>query len=93
MAIFTTYTKAQEEFAALCDRAAEDRETVIIQRGDKADVALVSADELDSLVETAYLLRSPKNAERLLTALERAEKGEVPPSTVEDLRRDFLPDE
>jgi len=44
-------------------------------RGAK-DVALVPADELAGLEETAYLLRSPKNARRLLTALRRGEKAE-----------------
>jgi PHD/YefM family antitoxin component YafN of YafNO toxin-antitoxin module len=51
------------------------REPLIRRRGAK-DVALVPADELAGLQETAHLLRSPKNARRLLTALQRAEKPE-----------------
>jgi antitoxin YefM len=93
MAIITTYAKARQTLAELCDRAADDRETVIIQRREKGDVALVSADELNSLVETAYLLRSPKNAKRLLTALNRAEQRALASTSVRDLRRQFLPDE
>jgi antitoxin YefM len=61
---------------------------VIIYRRGEADVALVSADELTALIETAHLLRSPKNAERLLSALGRALKNEVKPTNVEQLRRE-----
>ena len=73
MPIFTSYNDARQNFEKLCDQAADNRETVIIRRRDKCDVALVSADEPNGLLETAYLLRSPKNAARLLTTLERAE--------------------
>ena len=85
----TTYTSARATFAALCDEVASTREPVIIRRRNAEDVALVSADELESLVETAHLLRSPKNAQRLLDALLRAQRQELTPSSVEDLRRDL----
>ncbi len=49
-------------------------------------MALIAADELQSLMETAYLLRSPKNAERLLAALARARAGDTPPMSVETLQ-------
>ncbi len=49
---------------------------------------MIASSELVSLTETAYLLRSPANAERLLTALGRSLKNEVQPLTVEDLRRE-----
>lgn len=67
----TTYTQARAELAALCDEVASTREPVIIRRRNAEDVALVSADELASLLETAHLLRSPKKPNafsRLLTA-------------------------
>lgn len=67
-----TYTQARAELAALMDRAVDDRETVIIKRRGRESVALIAADELRSLQETAHLLRSPANARRLLTALQRA---------------------
>ena len=85
----TTYTSVRATFAALCDEVASTREPVIIRRRNAEDVALVSADELESLVETAHLLRSPKNAQRLLDALLRAQRQELTPSSVEDLRRDL----
>ena len=88
MPTVTTYTNARATLAALCEEVSSTREPVIIRRRNAADVALVSADELESLLETAHLLRSPKNAERLLAALSRAQTGELPPSTIEDLRRE-----
>ena len=72
MTIQTTYTQARTNFAKLCHNVTANREIVIIQRRGVEDVALISAAALTSLMETAYLLRSPKNAERLLTALNRA---------------------
>lgn len=54
------------------DRVTHDREIVIIQRRGEEDVAMIAASELSSLMEMVYLLRSPKNAERLLRALGRA---------------------
>ena len=72
MAIETTYTQARASLAALCDAATDGREIVVIRRCGVEDVALLAASELRSLEETAHLLRSPKNAERLLRALVRA---------------------
>ena len=88
MSIHTTYTEAWANFATLCDRVTADRETVIISRRGAADVALVAADELSGLLETAHLLRSPKNAARLLAALNRARQGTEAPRTADSLRRE-----
>jgi antitoxin YefM len=46
---------------------------------------MIAADELQSLLETAHLLRSPKNAERLLAALARARSENLPPMSVRAL--------
>ena len=86
MTIQTTYTNARANLAELCNSVAEDRDVVIIQRRGAADVALIAADELDGLLETAHLLRSPENAKRLLTALARALEGTVESQSVEELR-------
>ena len=86
MSIHTSYTEARANFATLCDRVTADRETVIISRRGAADVALVAADELAGLLETAHLLRSPKNAARLLAALSRARQGTEAPGTAGSLR-------
>jgi antitoxin YefM len=88
VAIHTTYSEARANLARLWDEATQSRETVIISRRGADDVALIAADELASLQETAHLLRSPANAARLLTALQRALADEVRPSSVEDLRRE-----
>ena len=61
----------------------------VLSRRGAEDVALIAADELASLEETAHLLRSPKNAARLLTALQRALAGSGTPRTVDELRREF----
>jgi antitoxin YefM len=86
MAIETTYTQARASLAALCDAATEDRETVIIHRRGSADVALIAADELRGLQETVHLLRSPRNAERLLRTLARALERSEASQSVESLR-------
>ncbi len=87
MPIQTTYTDARARLASLMSRAVEDRETVIITRRGKPEVALIAADELAGLQETAHLLRSPKNAERLLRALRRAIARTEKPRAVEALRK------
>jgi antitoxin YefM len=89
MAIQTTYTKARANLAKLCNEVAENREVVIINRRGNEDVALVAADELSSLIETAHLLRSPKNAQRLLRALNRARSRKLKPQSVVKLRREM----
>ena len=88
MAIETTYTKARANLATLCNEVTTNQEVVIIHRRGAEDVALISATELSSLLETAHLLRSPKNAKRLLTALSRAQQRTVAPQSVASLRRE-----
>ncbi len=88
MTIEFTYTSAREQLASLLDRVIKDREVVIIQRRGSEDVAMIAADELASLTETAYLLRSPQNAERLLAALGRALKNEGNAQSLDDLRQE-----
>lgn len=86
MTIQTTYTHARANLVALLDSVTDDREVVIIQRRGAADVAMIAADELQSLLETAHLLRSPVNAERLVTALARAREQRTAPQTIAELR-------
>ena len=92
MAIETTYSHARANLAALCEEVTANCEVVIIHRRGAEDVALISAAELTSLMETAHLLRSPKNAERLLTALARARRRTGSPQSVEELRREVALD-
>ena len=75
MSIKVTYTQARAELARLLDEVADNHETVVIERRRGESVAMIAASELASLIETAHLLRSPRNAERLLAALDRSRKG------------------
>jgi antitoxin YefM len=88
MTIQTTYTQARASLAKLLDEVTHNRQVVIIHRRGEEDVALVSADELESLLETAHLLRSPVNAERLITALGRALRDEIPVNTLDHLQHE-----
>ena len=87
MANRTTYTQARANLASLCDQVAETREPYVIERRNGENVALVSEAELNSLLETAHLLRSPKNARRLAAALERALGGSPASETLDQLRQ------
>jgi antitoxin YefM len=89
MASVTTYTQARAKLAALLNEATSSREPVMIRRRGAEDVALIAADELRSLMETAHLLRSPANAERLLRALARARRSKLRSSSVARLRREL----
>jgi antitoxin YefM len=89
MATETTYTSARANLAALCDAVAATREAIIIKRRGAAPVALVDANELASLMETAHLLRSPKNAERLLRAMIRARRRTLRPKSGAALRQEL----
>jgi antitoxin YefM len=90
MATETTYTSLRENLASVLDQVVDQQETVIVRRRGARDVALVPASELAGLIETAHLLRSPRNAQRLLTALQRAKRGKQKPNTLAELRREML---
>jgi antitoxin YefM len=85
----TTYTNLRQSLASILDRVANDREVVIVRRRGTRTVAMVPADELAGLLETAHLLRSPKNAQRLLTALHRAVGKKGKPEPLSKLRREM----
>ena len=86
MAIQTTYTQARASLASLLDQVTKNREVVIIQRRGGEDVAMISADELTGILETAHLLRSPNNAKRLLSTLDRVRDKSGSPQTIDELR-------
>jgi len=89
MAIHTTYSQARANLANLCNNVSENKEIVVINRRNTEDVALISASELTSLLETVHLLRSPKNAQRFLTALNRALARNETPQTLENLKKEL----
>jgi antitoxin YefM len=79
----------RQSLASVLDRVTNDREIVIVVRKGEKKVAMLPADELAGLMETAHLLRSAKNAQRLLSALRRATKGKGKPETLSKLRREM----
>lgn len=85
----TTYTSLRQSLASVLDRVANDHEVVIVRRKGDRKVAMIPADELTGLMETAHLLRSPKNAQRLLAALRRATARKGKPEPLEKLRREM----
>lgn len=89
MAVKTSYSHARENLASLWDEVEDSREAAVIQRRGHEDMALIPADELAGLRETAYLLRSPRNAARLLTALARARRGGRKVTDLTALRREL----
>ncbi|SPF56932.1 Prevent-host-death family protein (fragment) [Candidatus Sulfopaludibacter sp. SbA4] len=86
----TTYTSLRENLASVLDQVVDQQETVIVRRRGSRDVALIPAGELAGLMEAAHLLRSPRNARRLLTALDRAGRRRGKPESVAALRREIL---
>ena len=87
----THLSDASNNLQALYRQAIDDREIVVIQ-GDNDDeqVALIAIDELQSLLEVAHLLKSPNNAQRLLTALQRAKAETLPSQNVDQLKQQLL---
>jgi antitoxin YefM len=89
VAVEITYTHLRQNLASLLDRVVEDQEVVVVRRRGARDVALVPAAELAGLTETAHLLRSPNNAQRLLSALRRAQRRQGKPQSIDKLRREM----
>lgn len=86
----TTYTHLRQNLSAVLDRIVDQQETVIVRRKGARDVALIPASELSGLIETAHLLRSPKNARRLLAALRRSATRKVKARTIASVRKEML---
>lgn len=70
-----TYTTARAHLAETMDRVCDEHEAIIITRNGQQAVVMMSLDDFKALEETAYLLRSPKNARRLLEAMTELEEG------------------
>jgi antitoxin YefM len=77
MATETTYASLRQNLADVLNQVVDQQETVIVRRKGARDVALVPVGELAGLIETAHLLRSPRNARRLLRALGRLSGAEL----------------
>jgi antitoxin YefM len=89
---YTSYTQARDNFVKVLEQVEQGDSIVVVQRRGHADVAMIAADELSSLLEQLHLLRSPANAKRLFAALEWSQQrlGESPThTTVEQLRAEM----
>ena len=82
-----TYKQARARLGALIDQVIDSRDPIVIRRRGREPVALIAAGELAGWMETAYLLRSPKNARRLLEADRRNSGGCGEPLDPDRLRR------
>ncbi|MDP2990321.1 MAG: type II toxin-antitoxin system prevent-host-death family antitoxin [Kiritimatiellota bacterium] len=70
-----TYTEARSDLANTIKRVCQDHNPIIITRKRENSVVMMSLDDYESIIETAYLLRSPKNARRLLDSIKELENG------------------
>lgn len=70
-----TYSESRAKYAETLNSVVNDREEVVITRAGHDPVVIVSLDDYESLKETAYLLRNPENARRLLASIDRLEAG------------------
>jgi antitoxin YefM len=80
-----TYTAARENLASTMDQVCSDHDPVIITRNRDQAVVMLSLDDYESLQETAYLLRSPANARRLLASIDSLNKGKKIKKGTKDL--------
>ncbi|MGA9353458.1 MAG: type II toxin-antitoxin system Phd/YefM family antitoxin [Terriglobales bacterium] len=83
----TSYARLHRSLDRILDRVTSDHEIVTIRRKNGKNVAIVDAHVLTGLMETVYLLRSPRNARRLLTALHRATAQKGKPEQLDQFRK------
>jgi antitoxin YefM len=81
--------EANVRLGELCEKVIEDRDMILIHQPNGQDVALIAFEELNGLLETAHLLRSSKNADRLLNALQRARSGVEKTQSIDQLRKEL----
>ena len=70
-----SFSESRANYARTLDAVVDDREEVIVTRSGRESVVIVSLDEYKSLQESAYLLRNPENAARILRSIDRLESG------------------
>ena len=70
-----TYSQARENLAKTMDKVCDDHSPIVVTRKNQRSVVMISLEDYEALEETAYLLRSPKNARRLLESIAELEAG------------------
>lgn len=81
--------EAYNDFFKLLETIEESRQVYIVNRDNAENVALIAESDLTSLLETVYLLRSPKNAIRLIEAIKESKTGKIKPQSIEDLKQEL----
>lgn len=89
MSTSLTYTQARANLATILDEVSLNKEVILIKRKNAENVALISESELAGILETAHLLRSPKNAQRLLKALLNVQEEVETAISLNDLKKEF----
>lgn len=70
-----TYTAARQNLAQTMNKVCLDHDPIIITRSNEQSVVMISLEDYNAMLETAYLLRHPKNAKRLLESISQLESG------------------
>jgi antitoxin YefM len=85
----TSPTEARAGFFQLLDKVAQSHQVCIINRQDGENVALIAESDLNSLIETVYLFRSPANARHLLDSIDEYRSGKLVSQNIEELRQEL----
>lgn len=85
----TTYSQARANLAKILDQVCNEGQIIVIKRRNEKNVALIAEDELSSLLESVYLLRSEENAKRLFRSLEWASSQAGNPQSLEELKQEL----
>ena len=78
------YSDARTQLAATMEQVCDDHTPIVITRQKARPVVMLSLEDFNSMEETAYLLRSPANAKRLLASIRSAEAGKLRPRKLKD---------
>ncbi|WP_417914290.1 type II toxin-antitoxin system Phd/YefM family antitoxin [Candidatus Electronema sp. JM] len=85
-----TYTAARQNLAKTMEQVCQDHSPVIITRKNSDAVVIMSLEDYTAMQETAYLLRSPKNAKRLLESIAQLEAGKGTERKIAENEADFF---
>lgn len=70
-----TYTTVRQNLAKTIDRVIDDHEPIIVTKKNDRAVVMIALEDYEAMEETAYLLRSPANADRLIRSISQLESG------------------
>ncbi len=82
-----TYSRLRAELKSVLDEVCDTHDAAYVARRRGGDVVILPREDYEALDETAYLLRSPANAKRLMEAV-NADPSEFVPVSIEQLRRE-----